>query len=230
MIWTLDLHDAPGFSALQQAVSAVDEWIDAAPTAAPAIRDRKRALRPGAPFAADAARAVELLGSNNAIGAKLGSYRLSTAGALRYVPGGGYGWHSDAASSGAGQGWHVSYSLIVREPEAGGALELDLGSIKCVIPPKLGALVLFPAELAHRVTPIEAGERIAVTGAIECAISDPFDREIARSLREASARVCEALADIHESEEPDIDAGAHIDLAINALAYAQANHERKARR
>ena len=76
----------------------------------------------------------------------------------RYTPGEGYGWHSDVDPKADGQHARRTLSMVtlLREPDAGGGLELEgIG----VIPMRPGDAVLFPAEAIHRAVPVVAGTR-----------------------------------------------------------------------
>ena len=76
----------------------------------------------------------------------------------RYLPGEGYGWHSDVKHGSGDQHSRRTVSMVVllKNPDGGGGIELqDLGVVRL----KPGDAVVFPSDTIHRALPVLSGVR-----------------------------------------------------------------------
>lgn len=78
-----------------------------------------------------------------------------------------YTWHMDMGP-GPDSGRKVSITVQLTDPDEyeGGDLELNSGKI-LTAPKEAGAIVLFPAFMLHRVTPVTTGERWSIVGWVQ---------------------------------------------------------------
>jgi predicted 2-oxoglutarate/Fe(II)-dependent dioxygenase YbiX len=91
---------------------------------------------------------------------------------MGYSPGDTFGWHSDSHSMKDGtwtrtpgrEGYDWSIVLYANSEFTGGELEFRNGLRYKPVP---GALLAFPSEFVHRVTPVESGHRLAFTTFME---------------------------------------------------------------
>lgn len=81
---------------------------------------------------------------------------------VAYGPGGFFDWHTDLGD-GAESTRKISISLQLSSPHAydGGALQI-VSHERALPIGEAGTLTVFPSHLAHRVLPIERGERLAL--------------------------------------------------------------------
>lgn len=84
---------------------------------------------------------------------------------VRYRSGDHYGWHRDSDGAGLKLRRRTTVALL-SDPAAcaGGQLELSDPSVRIPSELRLGQWVSFPAWVAHRVTPVTAGERWSLVG------------------------------------------------------------------
>lgn len=128
-----------------------------------------------------------------------------------YADGAYYGRHTDDALI-AGLRTDLSYTLFLSEPASyqGGELVIHDHAGEQSFKLNAGALLLYPADTLHEVTPVVSGERLAAVGWLQSEIRDAsaravlFDLELLRRHLHASeagsaeflrlSRVCGTLA------------------------------------
>jgi PKHD-type hydroxylase len=157
----IDAEDARSLGALLRPRS----WDDLDQQASGTVRRRVAVQRlPASEFGdlADHLREVMLAINDVRYRFELSGHRRSDAPhAVRYVPGRGhYDWHVDAGAEWATR--KLSLVVFLSEPDdyEGGVLEI--AGAGNVARPEPGSGVVLPSFLAHRVTPVTAGERITV--------------------------------------------------------------------
>ena len=81
-----------------------------------------------------------------------------------YKEGDHYTWHSDASGIHTPSGYErkLSMSFLLTDDYKGGELEFELKPKTSLKKPKAGTAIIFPSWLAHRVKPVEEGERISL--------------------------------------------------------------------
>lgn len=121
--------------------------------------------------------------------------RLTPLLLSRYRVGQTYGLHVDDAIMG-GLRTDLSFTLFLSDPATyeGGALEVEDEFAPREVRLAAGDLILYPSTTLHRVTPVTAGERLAVVGWIQSLIRDEARRDILFDLEQAIATLEQAGA------------------------------------
>ena len=79
---------------------------------------------------------------------------------------GHFGWHQDNGDESKRPQRKLSFSIILSDPSeyTGGDLQFMDGSERTIRQKDAGTTIIFPSWMVHRVTPVEQGERRAITG------------------------------------------------------------------
>ena len=106
----------------------------------------------------------------------------------RYRVGQTYGLHVDDALMG-GLRTDLSFTLFLSDPATyeGGALEIEDDFAPREVRLNAGDLILYPSTTLHRVTPVTAGERLAIVGWVQSLIRSEAQRDILFDLDQAIA-------------------------------------------
>jgi PKHD-type hydroxylase len=169
---------ADDLAALQTEIGQLS-FADGRATAGAVARQVKRneqASGPGAQRVAEFVRAA--LERHPVFAAAAQVQRFSPVLVSRYGPGMEYGWHVDNALI-QGVRSDLAFTVLLQAPDGpGGELQVELpGGVQTVklVP---GDAVLYPATTIHRVTPVQAGHRIAAVGWIESRVREADRREV----------------------------------------------------
>lgn len=118
--------------------------------------------------------------------------RIASPMLSRYEIGMTYGAHADAAFLPLPNGpmrSDVSATLFIGQPSdcEGGELLVHLGSETMTIKGEAGSMILYPSTTLHEVTPVTAGERLAMFTFMESIVPDQNHRELLYAVNEVAA-------------------------------------------
>lgn len=112
----------------------------------------------------------------------------------KYVQGGKYGVHADAAFMPMGPDKpalrsDLSCTIFVSAPETydGGELVIHLGTRSVAIKGPAGSAVVYPSTALHEVSPVTRGDRLVGLTFIESRVRDPAHRDLLHELNEVAA-------------------------------------------
>ncbi len=112
----------------------------------------------------------------------------------KYVRGGKYGVHADAAFMAMGPDKpalrsDLSCTIFVSAPESydGGELVIHLGTRSVAIKGAAGSAVVYPSTTLHEVRPVTGGDRLVGLTFIESRVRDPAHRDLLHELNEVAA-------------------------------------------
>lgn len=94
-----------------------------------------------------------------------------------YLPGNGYGFHSDEVVNADGKRLDVSTTLFLNDDYDGGELELLFGDFSVNVKLPAGWAVVYPTGLIHRVKPVQSGTRQVVHWWDQSNVQNPFIRD-----------------------------------------------------
>ena len=112
----------------------------------------------------------------------------------KYVQGGKYGVHADAAFMPMGPDKpalraDLSCTIFISAPETydGGELVIHLGARTVTIKGAAGSAVVYPSTTLHEVRPVTRGDRLVGLTFIESRVRDPAHRDLLHELNEVAA-------------------------------------------
>ena len=183
-----DLLDAPSLLQIRETLSTAPRYNGArsAGWAAQAVKHNQQ-FEPGEPLSKAQAMISAALAGHPLLQLAARPARYSPVLFNAYQDGGSYGLHTDDAFM-AGLRTDLSYTLFLSDPASyeGGELLIHDHAGTQSFKLDAGALLLYPADTLHEVSPVLRGERLAAVGWLQSQVQDAsarallFDLELVR--------------------------------------------------
>ena len=145
-------------------------------------------------FQRSAQLAMQAFGRSREFGDWAFPKTLAVPTLTKYVAGGKYGVHADAAFMPMGPDKpelrsDLSCTVFVSAPESydGGELVIHLGSRTVAVKGAAGSAVVYPSTTLHEVRPVTRGDRLVVLTFIESRVKDPAQRDLLYEMNEVAA-------------------------------------------